>query len=1004
MLRRFLVPGLLVMCLAAVLGLAVGAGASPARPLPVTGSPALLPCDFTPVSFTLSGTGPLPATRPFTPTAGDMLVQFMPVPPITATASSSGFVMVNESYTGTASGGITGTFAVSDLNGLMLTDIGGIGLPRGVMVNEVVIHGAAGTITGVLALNFISVSPQSPLNRTIGGYIHSTATSGAYAPYRFQGLVNGQIATQAGNTGLLTTTVTGRLYTGGGTLYGNLSAYIPQPVRRPTLLQPLDVIAQFTAPDLVVSTPDGHVNPYNTYAGPISGALNGEIVFDSAATLLDVGSNTDRGWTAGNFNFVSTLGDLITGPWLMDDLGSSFSGYIFQTVGTGVYSNSLAFGRVDGYFLPSGMIGQVNGVLCDSTQIVTPTPGPSTPTPTTGASNTPTPVSTNTPPPIATSTETSTPSPTPTCYPYWSVVPSPNQGTADNRLGGITAVSANDVWAVGQYYVVDGSGRTLVTHWDGTQWSVVPSPNPGANQNSLFDVSAASANDTWAVGYYTVGFTETRTLVMHWDGAQWGVVPSPNVGTNDYLWAVAAVSANDVWAVGEHITANNARQMLVMHWDGMSWSLGSGPNPDWQHSWLSGVAAASANDVWAVGAYMDDSSIYKTLVMHWNGASWSVVPSPNADSSPNWLNAVSAVSADDVWAVGAYDTGGFTRYALMLHWDGTSWSIVAGPDMGNRNVALVALSAVSPDAAWAVGSWNHGIDDPSRTLIMSWDGTEWSAASSPNMSTDSNALTGVSAVSAGDVWTVGSYHLSEPGGGPGRTLVEHYTCSSTCPHQFTDVPPDNTFYPFVRCLACKGIIQGYPCGAPEEPCNAYADPYFRPNNHLTHGQLAKIVSESAGLEEEVPPSRQTFADVPYGSTFWLWVERLAIHNVMSGYACGGPSEPCDSENRPYFRPSNGATRGQLTKIVSNAVGFNDTVPETQYTFTDVPPGSTFWLYVERLLLNRPDVMAGYPCGGAGEPCDTEDRPYFRPNNPLTRGQTSKIVSNTFFPGCSPPRP
>jgi hypothetical protein len=90
--------------------------------------------------------------------------------------------------------------------------------------------------------------------------------------------------------------------------------------------------------------------------------------------------------------------------------------------------------------------------------------------------------------------------------------------------------------------------------------------------------------------------------------------------------------------------------------------------------------------------------------------------------------------------------------------------------------------------------------------------------------------------------------------------------------------------------------------------------------------------------------------------------------------------------------------------VSEAAGFTDTIPDTQYTFADVPPNSTFWIYVERLLLNRPGVMSGYVCGAPTEPCDSENRPYFRPNNPLTRGQTSKIVANTFFPGCNPPRP
>lgn len=204
----------------------------------------------------------------------------------------------------------------------------------------------------------------------------------------------------------------------------------------------------------------------------------------------------------------------------------------------------------------------------------------------------------------------------------------------------------------------------------------------------------------------------------------------------------------------------------------------------------------------------------------------------------------------------------------------------------------------------------------------------------------------------------------------------------------------------MQCLACKGIINGYPCGAPGEPCGTTSDPYFRPGNPVTRGQISKIVALSAGLTD--PVSGQTFEDVLPGSTFYVYIEQLVARNVMNGYPCGGPGEPCITPgNRPYFRPNMGATRGQLTKIVSNAAGFNDPIPAGQYTFTDVPEGSTFHIFVERLLLNRPGVMNGYPCGGPGEPCDTEHRSYFRPSSGVTRGQTSKIVSNTFFQDCQP---
>jgi len=220
--------------------------------------------------------------------------------------------------------------------------------------------------------------------------------------------------------------------------------------------------------------------------------------------------------------------------------------------------------------------------------------------------------------------------------------------------------------------------------------------------------------------------------------------------------------------------------------------------------------------------------------------------------------------------------------------------------------------------------------------------------------------------------------------------------------EFADVLPGNTFYANIKCLACQGIINGYPCGGDGEPCNQNNDPYFRPSNNITRGQLAKVVAQSAGFTE--PVTGQTFEDVEPGTTFYEYVERLASREVMGGYPCGiDPNEPCTGPgNLPYFRPSANATRGQLTKIVSNAAGFNDPAPTT-FTFTDVPVGSTFHLFVERLLMNRPGVMNGYPCSAPAEPCDDQNRPYFRPSNTLTRGQTSKIVANTFFPACEPGR-
>jgi glucose/arabinose dehydrogenase/plastocyanin len=211
--------------------------------------------------------------------------------------------------------------------------------------------------------------------------------------------------------------------------------------------------------------------------------------------------------------------------------------------------------------------------------------------------------------------------------------------------------------------------------------------------------------------------------------------------------------------------------------------------------------------------------------------------------------------------------------------------------------------------------------------------------------------------------------------------------ATACTMPFTDVSPSDTFYTYIRCLYCRGIIGGY------------ADGTFRPNNAITRGQIAKIVSQSAGFSEPAGP--QIYEDVPPGSPFYDWINRLSMRGHMGGYPCGQRStETCiEPQNRPYFRPNEDATRGQLSKIVSNAAGYNE--PHSGQFYTDVTGDNPFYLEIMRLTTRG--VMSGYPCGGPGEPCDSENRPYFRWGNPVTRGQASKIVANTFFGSCGTER-
>jgi hypothetical protein len=205
-----------------------------------------------------------------------------------------------------------------------------------------------------------------------------------------------------------------------------------------------------------------------------------------------------------------------------------------------------------------------------------------------------------------------------------------------------------------------------------------------------------------------------------------------------------------------------------------------------------------------------------------------------------------------------------------------------------------------------------------------------------------------------------------------------------CTVSFVDVPANNTFYANIRCLACNGILGGY------------SDGTFRPNNDITRGQIAKVVSNAAGFNEN--PGAQIYEDVPSTNPFYAWINRLSMRGHMGGYLCGTvPTEPCGTSNRPYFRPNANATRGQLAKIVASAAHIIGT--PTGQRYEDVAPDSTFYVWIEQL--SSLGVMGGYACGRPSEPCGTDNKPYFRPNNNVTRGQASKIVANTFFPSCNP---
>jgi len=343
----------------------------------------------------------------------------------------------------------------------------------------------------------------------------------------------------------------------------------------------------------------------------------------------------------------------------------------------------------------------------------------------------------------------------------WTVVKSPNPGSG-NGLFGAASISANDVWAVGNFSSSGVPEQTLTLHWNGKKWSVVKSPNVSSQDSELMAVSAVSTNDVWAVGDSHTTSPVFQTLTEHWNGHKWSIMASPNPGAQlNELFGVAAVSTNDVWAVGSFaLTGFSPSQTLIEHWNGTSWSVVSSPNVGTQTNELLGVTAVSASDIWAVGDFNNGTGP-QTLIEHWNGTSWSVVSSPNVSGASNEPLAVAAVSTTDVWAVGNSTTSGVSQ-ALIEQWNGTSWSIVPSPSPGGSN-DLRGVASISATEIWAVGDFIDNNTGAFQTLIELWNGTSWSIVSSPNPAGMQDFFDAASAdPSSGQAWAVGSFIAFNP--------------------------------------------------------------------------------------------------------------------------------------------------------------------------------------------------------------------------------------------------
>jgi hypothetical protein len=374
----------------------------------------------------------------------------------------------------------------------------------------------------------------------------------------------------------------------------------------------------------------------------------------------------------------------------------------------------------------------------------------------------------------------------------------------------VTADSATDAWAV-------YSESDLIEHWDGQSWSV---SQPNRDKQSSYGrvlqgVAAVSPSAAWAVGFRTVRFSQTSMdnpsapLIESWDGTSWHVDRTPRLPRGSWLNSVVAVAANDVWAVGvraQRAARGVINRTLIEHWDGSSWRVVPSPNIgratyvwrrfDWtpaSDNELVSVAAVSADDIWAVGdagravrRYKNDHTLILSpfkmapLAEHWDGtawklgppAPWTVHPSPyqNEIPSQDGFTDVTATAAGDVLALAP--SGGLFDHAPKHTpgWQltGSAWT----PTYHARHQKDIwwagAIIATDHHDAWIIGNQAPGSPTFDNFAVwgVHWDGQHWSRT--PRLPAGGE-LTAAATSGPDDIWVVGRF------GGPSNPML-HYTC------------------------------------------------------------------------------------------------------------------------------------------------------------------------------------------------------------------------------------
>ena len=294
----------------------------------------------------------------------------------------------------------------------------------------------------------------------------------------------------------------------------------------------------------------------------------------------------------------------------------------------------------------------------------------------------------------------------------WSILSTPSPvGSVISSLAAVACTSATACTAVGDSFNAANVKSTLDERWNGTTWSVQPTPDPaGASNSTLVGVACRVSTSCIAVGSYTkTPSGHPFTLAESWNGIAWSIVTTPNPPANRgaSLLSVACSSGSACTAVGNWFNSSNTEVTLAERWSGTAWSIQTTLNPTTHLSELFGVACSSATSCMAVGSDINTSILQVALVERWNGSTWSVVATPGiAGSQGAALQAISCATVKGCNAVGDNINGAGVEVTLAEKWNGTSWSVKATPNPATATASDLLAVSCTTKACTASGAYS----------------------------------------------------------------------------------------------------------------------------------------------------------------------------------------------------------------------------------------------------------------------------------------------------------